>query len=267
MSDQFWVGDAYGRVMGPAPLKVVAELIARGRLKELTRASTDGKTFRPIEQVPLLARLLTGASPEAPQALLAEAERLEGELKRLRALAPKQRLGAPDEASADACRGAFFATVKRFHPSRLPAGAPERLQQAFIRMSELLAATMEEIERAERSSAPSYASESFVGWHEELDGTIRVELDVGPADAHLFHVADHEAFFLPSREVLPLLQLVEVKLRFKTYRREVKAHGRVVAANPQGKTGMDIRLIGATPDDRKFLQYFVRKYEARRQAR
>lgn len=260
----FWVGDSGGRTMGPAPLPVIRELVTRGRLQGLTRGSRDGRTWVPIETIPELRAVLTGAAETAaqPSALQAEAERLTRELARLKRLSPRDRLGAPPSATVAECRGAFFAAVKRYHPSRLPPEAPPELSTAFIAMAQLLSEAMAEIDI---ESQATYATQEFVGWHEASDGSIQVELEVGPHDAHLFTDCaqaqlTNDGFFLPCKKALPLLQLVSVKLRFRQFSREVHGKGRVVVANPPGRPpGLGIRLISPSEEDRRFLQYFVKR--------
>lgn len=270
MADVFWVGDKFGRVMGPAPLKVIRDLVARGRLQALTRASRDGKVFHELKDVPEVYEAVHPDAPAAstPSANLEEARRLEGELSRLRQLQARERLGAPPRSSIAECRAAFFAAVKRYHPSRLPPDAPVALAEAYAGMAQLLSEAMAEIEAEASPRGLTYATQEFVGWHQASDGSIRIELELGPEDVHLFRDCaqaqlSNDGFFVPSPKSLPLLQLVEVELRFKSFSHVVTAKGRVVINNPPGHPpGLGIKLLSPADADRKFLSYFVRRFEA-----
>lgn len=268
MANVYWVGDRFGRVMGPAPLQVIRDLVARGRLQGLTKASRDGKVFCAIEELAeVLEAVRPSAAPAPPRSSAGEATRLESELTRLRQLEARERLGAPPRASVAECRAAFFNTVKRYHPSRLPPDASVELADAYAWMAQLLSEAMAEIEEASSRRGLTFATQEFVGWHKASDGSIRVELELGPGDVHLFRDCDqahleNDGFYLPSPKSLPLLQLVEVELRFKSFSYVISAKGRVVIINPPGRPpGLGIKLLLPAEADRKFLHFFVRRYE------
>jgi hypothetical protein len=264
---QFWVGDDKGRMLGPATLEALAELVARGRLPGLCRASTDGQTWKPLAEVPELRSLLAPPAalppkrPADPQAV-----QLAREVARLRALSAREQLGVPATATVEQCRAVFFDKVRPFHPSRLAPDASAALRGAWQQMFELLRAAMTGIEAAASAPAPSptYAPAEFVGWLREGD-EVKVELELGLQDAHLFTdlpVASLATggFFLPTRKALPLFQAVEVILRFKAPRREIRGRGRVVAdCTQRDPAGLGIKLSALGDEDRRFLQYLVKK--------
>jgi len=88
----YWIGDSLGRVLGPLTLQSLRELVGSGRLKAVTRASRDGSSWVPIEQLnevrDLLAAAASAASPAAEQQqaerLRQQVQAMQEELRRLK---------------------------------------------------------------------------------------------------------------------------------------------------------------------------------------
>jgi curved DNA-binding protein CbpA len=279
---QYWTGDAVGRVLGPVTLQAIRDLVSRGRLQNLTRASTDGRNWRPLAEIPEVHEVVSSASPaqraapafgKAVQPTQPDpAAELAAEVARLRALSPREQLGVAATARVDEARLTFFSKVKQYHPTRLPPGAPPPLTKAYADMFQLLSDAMALIEKEkkpETSPAPNYAPEQFVGWRKEKD-RIEVELELGADNASLIldwpqaSVAN-DGFFLPCRSSLPLFQEVEVTLKFKGSNREIRGKGRVVLDHLREKVpGLGIRFLALNGDDKNFLQYFAKKAQLAR---
>jgi curved DNA-binding protein CbpA len=277
---QYWIGDALGRVLGPVSLQAIRDLLSRGRLTNLTRASTDGRSWKPLAEVPEVFALVSsgvaqrpaptiGSAPSQPASPYAdEIARITVELTRLRGLSPREQLGVAANARVEDARTSFFTKVKQFHPTRLPPNPPPALQRAYADMFQQLSDAMALIEKEKKTAAeaatPTYASEQFLGWRREKD-RVEVELELGPDNAHLVlnypqASAANDGFYLPSRSPLPLFQEVEVTLKFKGSSREIRGKGRVVLDSSREKIpGLGIRFLALSADDRSYLQYFAKK--------
>ncbi|HLL55441.1 MAG TPA: DUF4339 domain-containing protein [Myxococcaceae bacterium] len=276
---QYWIGDALGRVLGPVSLQAIRDLLSRGRLTNLTRASTDGRSWKPLADVPEVFALISSSVAQRPAPTIGlaaqpaspyadEIARITAELTRLRGLSAREQLGVAASAKVEDARTSFFTKVKQFHPTRLPPNPPPELQRAYADMFQQLSDAMALIEKEKKTLAeaatPTYAAEQFLGWRREKD-RVEVELELGPDNAHLVlnypqASAANDGFYLPSRSPLPLLQEVEVTLKFKGSSREIRGKGRVVLDSSREKLpGLGIRFLALSQDDRSFLQYFAKK--------
>jgi hypothetical protein len=280
--NNIWVGDADGRVLGPVTLSVIQDLLSRGRLQGLTLASRDGRNWVGVNEMPELAVLVAARAKPMPLSDGSqEAARVEAEVARLRGRRPRDVIGVSASATGTEARETYFARVKPFHPSQLPAGASDRLKHAHAQMFQVLSFAMAELEReqtrlapaATHTPTPSFTPEAFGGWRKMPDEKIRVELDVTEENSSIFTEVEaasiaNGGFFLPCRKTLPLLQQVQVVLRFKTPAREVRGAGRIVcevgSSRVKRERGVGVRFTSLTEEDKRFIQYFVRRSELER---
>jgi len=148
MASSYWIGDAEGRVLGPVALDVVQELVATGRLQDVTRASTDGNHWAPPEHFPeILALLLNAPKPEALFELeRQEAGRVWDQLRAMQGKLPHEVFGIEEGAAVDAYRNCFFKLVKRFYPDRVRVQAHPDLRRAYSDAFHFLSRLMVHIE-------------------------------------------------------------------------------------------------------------------------
>ncbi len=157
---RYWVCDAMGRVLGPVGLEALWHLVLTGRLRGVTQASWDGRTFLRLEAFPELSALLEEAlHVHQVEQEGQEARRLLAQLEALRDKPAHAVFGLPAEASLELLRAAFFSRVKHFHPARLPRETSDELRQARGAMFEFLSRLMARCEQRE----PTYSPEEFAG--------------------------------------------------------------------------------------------------------
>lgn len=285
----YWVGDAYGRVLGPLGLETLQELTAAGRLK-IDRASTDGKLFGPLERYPEIARVVAAGAARAKATDGREqARQLSEEIRAMRARPVHEVFNLPADASIDAFRASFFALVKRFYPASLPRDADESLRSAYAEMFQFLSKLMADIERrAEAGASPpppvagapsmtfpkvSYDLYNFVGWerreNDRVAADVRVTLaSVGLLTENKLVNISNGGMFLAVHRLLPLGQKLELTLHFDEPPRDVSAKCVVVWVNEQADRrhprGVGIRFVELAEEDQRFIEYYVRKAQIRR---
>jgi len=131
MSQDYWIRDVDGRVLGPVSFAVLKDLCSARRLMGVTHVSRDGTVWHTLQQLPELAAMLAPrAEPLVQSEQQAEAARLRTQLHAA-ASAPSHLIFKVEEnAPLSAWRSAYFALARRYHPSRLEAGAHEDLVNA-----------------------------------------------------------------------------------------------------------------------------------------
>ncbi len=287
---EFWIADAAGRVLGPVGLTVLEDLTTTGRLKDLVRASRDGKNWKPLSEIPELARL--GVAP-AP----ADRRSQESETARHHRALLEQMQGRPAHelfkvargAALQEYRSAFFSMVKRYYPDRLPADVDPALHKACEDVFLFLAGAMAQFEKGRLAEgsltvrapatatvsaasrpkpappAPRYLPGEFVGFERRGEERMFCEVQVSPKNAAMF--TGHKlmnlangSVFLASSERLPLGTLLEMVFDFDRGRRLVKAAGKVAwenQADPKNLRGYGVRLLRIAPEDVAFVKEYV----------
>ena len=285
----YWICDASNRILGPLALESLRELVATGRVAEITQASRDGARWQPINQIPEVAEvLLQAASENGERAQRFKASRVRARLAGMRGRRAHEVFDLPRSASLQEHREAYFQMVKPFHPDKLPVGTHPDLRNASIEIFKFLSELMVEAERelapapiprplsesstnrrplvsAKADKVPTYGSEEFVGikrGKEFIEATVRVNSqNIGIFTDHSLVNLATQGVFLPTRQKLPLGTLVDLRFVFDHSAREIKARGRVVWENVgvASKTapGFGVRLLRLDRADHQFLQEWV----------
>ena len=285
----YWICDASNRILGPLLLDSLRELLATGRVSEITKASRDGARWQSVDQIPEIAEVLFQAASENGERLQRfKASRIRARLAGMRGRRAHEVFDLPRSASLQEHREAFFQTVKPFHPDKLPKGTHADLRDASVEifkfLSELMAETEREMTRApiprqfseygtdrrplgppKAEKVPTYGSEEFVGikrGKEFIEATVRVNSqNIGIFTDHGLVNLATQGVFLPTRQKLPLGTLLDLRFVFDHSAREIKARGRVVWENvgAASKTapGFGVRLLRLDRADQQFLQQWV----------
>jgi uncharacterized protein (TIGR02266 family) len=285
----YWIGDSLGRVLGPLTLQSLRELVGSGRLKAVTRASRDGSSWVPIEQLnevrDLLAAAASAASPNAEQQ---HAERLRQQVRVLQNAPTHQVFGVKQDAPLEEMRGAFFRLAKRYSPEHLSADTHPELRKAHAEIAELLARRMREVEaqltpratpvarpasptgaRPGQQQAPAYtySAEEFVGLqpgrHERLQVTIKLSArNAGIFTDHRIINLQSGGLFLPTDKPLKLGTKVDLVLDFEQPERQIRLRSSVIweYTLDDGKQprGYGLGLADLRPEERAFVEEFLR---------
>ncbi len=279
MSD-YWISDEQDRVLGPIGLEVLHELVKAGRLHGLTRVSRDGRHFGELQSFPEVASVIAEAQyADRAEWEQQEARRLTGQLQELRGKPVHEVFGLPEGASLDAFRATFFSMVRRFYPARLPSGAHAALRRAYREMFHFLSGRMAQVEQrvappasAAARPAPAYDVYEFVGWERRDDNQVHADLRVTPASLNLFTAyptvnITNGGVFLATRRMIPLGERLQLALHFDDPARDVSARGMVVWHNEQPSTrqlcGVGVRFTLLAHEDRRFIEYYLKKAQLR----
>lgn len=147
MTINYWIGDSVGRVLGPLTLQSLRDLVGSGRLKAVVKASRDGSTWFPIQELDEVRDLLNAVKLPTEKEL---AEKLRTQLRQLQTLkTPREVFGVAPTASLDEVRLAFFKQAKRYSPDHLAADAAQELRRASQEMFDFLSQKMREAEAAQ----------------------------------------------------------------------------------------------------------------------
>jgi uncharacterized protein (TIGR02266 family) len=142
----YWIGDSVGRVLGPLTLQALRDLVGSGRLKAVVKASRDGNTWFPIQELDEVRDLLSSVKLPTEKEL---AEKIRTQLRQMQALkTPREVFGLAPTASLDEVRLAFFKQAKRYSPDHLAADAAAELRRASQEMFDFLSQKMREAESA-----------------------------------------------------------------------------------------------------------------------
>lgn len=270
MSDEYWLADSEARVLGPIGLDVVTTLHARGKLGDVRAVSRDGRKFVPLREMPELQAVL--AAPvtvsDAQRAQQEATRQIREWLSSLEGRPPHEVFRVPPQASRDAWRGAFFALVHRYVPSRLPPDTTPELrlacEDAFLALSE----RMVEVERQFRAAAPALPAPPPLPAAPPLaqarlthrtGGLVQVALSLRRGDARPFtqdleHTWQTDCLLVTTAERLAPGTQVEVAVGFEGHVTQLHAAGRVVAARPIGFT---VRLFPLGEDQRALIRTWV----------
>ncbi|NPC80799.1 hypothetical protein HPC49_21560, partial [Pyxidicoccus fallax] len=151
----YWISDAHNRVLGPISLDVLRTLLMSGRLRGLTQASRDGRSFAALQSFPEVVSLLQeAANAQQLEQERQEARRLAAHIDTLRGKPVHEVFGLAEDASIDAYRASFFSLVKRFYPARLPREADDELRRAYGAMFYFLSQLMAQIEQRAMPPVP-----------------------------------------------------------------------------------------------------------------
>lgn len=292
MSD-YWISDAQGRVLGPIGLEVLRHLVQAGRLRDLTAASRDGRTFAALTSFPDVASIIEEANLAQRAAEdQEEARRLVEQLEALRGKQVHEVFGLPENASIDAFRASFFSLVKRFYPARLPEQAHEQLRQAYGSMFQFLSRLMASIEQratppvptaqfpspapgqtlAPPRPKPTYNLQDFVGWERREDNRVYADLRITVQSVGL--LTEQQAVnisnggvFLATQRLIPLGERLQLTLHFDEPARDITARGVVVWQNeeqlPRQPRGVGVRFTQLDADDCRFISYYIKKAKLR----
>ncbi|WP_257448542.1 TIGR02266 family protein [Archangium lipolyticum] len=285
----YWIGDSIGRVLGPLTLQALRELIGSGRLKAVTRASRDGTSWLPIEQLNEVKDLLSANAAKAqPANELQQAERLRQQLRQMQNMPAHQLFGVQPTAPLEELRGAFFRVAKRFSPEHHSPDTHPELRKAAAEVYELLARRMREAEAsaparpapqpgargataqmsraAQQAPAYSYSAEEFVGMQVRND-RLQIAIKVTARNVGMF--TDHRiiniqagGMFLPTDNPLKLGTRVDLVLDFEQQQRQIKLRSSVIweYTLDDGKQprGYGLGLADLRPEERSFVDEFLR---------
>lgn len=273
----FWVSDPGGRRLGPVRFEVIRDLIKTGRLVGLDKVSQDGKTFVPLVQFPQIAQLFAQRKQELEEAEdRAAAQRINAEIGALKNKTIADVFGLSASDPIDSYRASFFAMVKRFYPDLVPSHRHASLRQAHDEMFAFLSRLMVQVEArigkqpapAPSRPNPTYAAKEFIGWERRADNRIYCEVVCTFANAaqmfrhKLLNIADG-GFFLANNQCPPLGEQLAITLKFNDPPREIGASATVIWENAvdsfKSPRGFGCRFVSIAEDDKKFLQYFVKK--------
>lgn len=285
----YWICDASNRILGPLSLESLRELVATGRVAEITQASRDGARWQSVDQIREIADvLLQAASENGERAQRFKASRIRARLAGMRGRRAHEVFDLPRSASLQEHREAYFQLVKPFHPDKLPKETHSDLRNASVEIFTFLSALMAEAERqwapapiprplsesstdrrpivsAKAEKVPTYGSEEFVGikrGKDFIEATVRVNSqNIGIFTDHSLVNLATQGVFLPTRQKLALGTLLDLRFVFDHSAREIKARGRVVWENvgAASKTapGFGVRLLRLDRADHQFLQQWV----------
>jgi uncharacterized protein (TIGR02266 family) len=289
----YWIGDSLGRVLGPLTLQSLRELVGSGRLKAVTRASRDGSSWVPIEQLNEVGDLLAAAASVAsPAAEQQQAERLRQQVQALRNAPSHQVFGVKADAPLEELRGAFFRLARRYSPEHLSADTHPELRKAHAEIAELLARRMREVEAqftprggtpvarpgaqnggrgAQQSPGYTWSAEEFVGLQMGRNERLQVDIKVSARNAGLF--TDHRiinlqagGLFVPTDKPLKLGTKVDLVLNFEQPARQIKLRSSVIWEHTldDGKQprGYGLGLADLRAEERGFIEEFLRTQRA-----
>ncbi len=274
----YWVIDGGGGMLGPVSLKVLKDLAMAGRLSGFNQASTDGKTWFKLDQLPEVAQALLPPSLRARREReQQEAQTLALHLDRYGEMQTHELFGVPRGSTSAVYRQGYLELAKRYHPSRLPASVHPELLAASMEMFRFLSARMAQVEKDERRRAPlapsappppTYAPEEFVGFTASGNKDLEATVQVTPENAGIFY--EHRVVnlasggvFLPCEQPPPLGTALALVFRFADPPRSIRARGVVVLENTQSATkqarGCGIRLERLSGEDKTFLQEYSQR--------
>lgn len=268
MSDQYWLADSEARVLGPIGLEVVTTLHARGKLLDVRAVSRDGRKFVPLREMPELQAVLSApvTVTDAQRAQQDATRQIREWLASIQGRATHEIFRVPPQSSRDAWRGAFFALVHRYVPSRLPADTTPELrlacEDAFLALSE----RMVEVERQFRTSTlpppppvPVSAPPAVARLTHRTGGLVQVSISLKRGDARPFtqdleYNWQADCLFIGTSERITPGTQVEVAVGFEGHVTQLHASGRVMAARVGGFT---VKLLNLGEDQRTLIRTWV----------
>ncbi len=268
MSQEYWLCDDAGRVLGPLGLDAIKELAQRQKLGVITKGSSDGRGFHPIDELPeLAAAVLAPAQKESlGKAQAQAAKQIRDWLASVADRTTHDVFRLPPSASRDACRAAFFTLVQRYVPNRLPQDATPELRLACEDAFLFLAERMVELEKASRAKAPTGAAPALakspdpkISWR---GGMLHVVVTLARGDAHPF-TSDPTASWrddclsLDWSEKVMLGTLAEVALSFEGHVKQIVSTGRVVGARTTQPKGFAVKLLDLNEEQRSMIRTWV----------
>jgi|SRR6516162_5093232 len=284
----FWICDSANRILGPLGLGTLRELVASGRVRELSRVSRDGSRWQTLEEVPEVANVVAdGAAEGGARAQKFKAAQIRSRLAAMRGRKAHEIFGISRSSTLDHYRTAFFRLVKPFHPDKLSQDTHSDLRAASEEMFKFLSTLMVEAEAEltapqPRSSSesstsprsklpqtrdrlPTYGADQFVGIKrgpDFIEATVRVSpRNVGIFTDHSMVNLSTMGVFLPTTHHLPLGTLLDVRFVFENSPREIKARARVVWENvgvmAKAVSGFGVRLLRLDKSDQLFIQQYV----------
>ena len=287
----FWICDSANRILGPLGLGTLRELVASGRVRELSRISRDGSRWQTLEEVPEVANVVAeGAAEGGARAQKFKAAQIRSRLASMRGRKAHEVFGIARGSTLDHYRTAFFRLVKPFHPDKLSHDTHTDLRAASEEMFKFLSTLMVEAEaelrdlgrplprNANESSTsprsklrqtadrvPAYGPDEFVGIRrgpDFIEATVRVTpRNVGIFTEHSMVNLSTMGVFLPTTHHLPLGTLLDVRFLFENSSREIKARARVVWENvgvaARSVSGFGVRLLRLEKSDQLYIQQNV----------
>jgi hypothetical protein len=270
VSEEYWLADSEARVLGPIGLEVITTLHARGKLQDVRAVSRDGRKFVPLREMPELQAVLSApvTITDAQRAQQEATRQIREWLVSIQNRPTHEIFKVSPTASRDAWRGAFFALVHRYVPSRLPPDTTAELrvacEDAFLALSE----RMVEIERQFRT--PSAAAlpppppippvdPPVMARLNHRNGMVQIGLSLKRGDARPFtqdleHSWQTDCLFVGSTERIVPGTPVEVAVGFEGHVTQLHATGRVMAARVGGFT---VRLANLGEDQRALIRTWV----------
>jgi uncharacterized protein (TIGR02266 family) len=240
MTNNYWISDTVGRVLGPLTLQALRDLIGSGRLKAVTRASRDGSTWIPIQNFEEVRDLISTAAPPPEKQ---QAEKIRTLLRQLQALkTPHEIFGVKPGANLDELRLAFFKLARRYSPEHLLPDTAQELRRASQEMFDFLSQKMREAEAA-RPAVQGTPARGVTPV--PLKGAASNGARVPPGSTAPFHPASPVATPVRKQVAAPTYSSEEfVGLQLRTHNDQVHADIHVTDRN----LGMftDHRLINLT---------------------
>lgn len=283
----YWICDSANRILGPLGLGTLRELVASGRVRELSKVSRDGSRWQTLDEVPEVSRVVTeGAAEGGERAQKFKAAQIRSRLAAMRGRKAHEIFGIARASTLDHYRTAFFRLVKPFHPDKLSGDTHPDLRAANEEMFKFLSTLMVEAEaelgaatprshgesstsrsklREKQDRIPNYGAEEFVGIKRGphfIEATVRVNPgNVGIFTDHSMVNLSTMGVFLPTTHHLPLGTLLDVRFVFENSSREIKARARVVWENvgvvAKSVSGFGVRLLRLDKSDQLFIQQYV----------
>jgi uncharacterized protein (TIGR02266 family) len=289
----YWICDSENRILGPLAVGTLRELVASGRVREISKASKDGNRWQPVHEISEVARALAeGLAEGGERSEKFRAAQIRSRLASIRGRKAHEIFGIPRNAALDHYRTAFFRLVKPFHPDKLADDIHPDLRSASVEMFKFLSTVMVEAEteikgqtpipravaqstqtstspqtqlRQKQDTLPTYGLEEFVGIKRGPD-FIEATVRVSPRNVGIF--VDHSmvnlntmGVFLPTRHQLPVGTLLDVRFLFENSPREIKARARVVWENvgvsAKIVSGFGVRFLRLEKSDQMFIQQYV----------
>src|SRR5215475_13985244 len=241
----YWICDSSNRILGPLGLGTLRELVASGRVRELSKVSRDGSRWQTLDEVPEVSRVVTeGAAEGGERAQKFKAAQIRSRLAAMRGRKAHEIFGIARASTLDHYRTAFFRLVKPFHRDKLSGDTHPDLRAANEEMFKFLSTLMVEAEAELGAATPR----------------------VNPGNVGIF--TDHSmvnlstmGVFLPTTHHLPLGTLLDVRFVFENSSREIKARARVVWENvgvvAKSVSGFGVRLLRLDKSDQLFIQQYV----------
>lgn len=270
MSDEYWLADSEARVLGPIGFEVITTLHARGKLQDVRAVSRDGRKFVPLREMPELQAVLSApvTITDAQRAQQEATRQIREWLVSIQSRPSHEIFKVPPTASRDAWRGAFFALVHRYVPSRLPPDTTPELrvacEDAFLALSERIveverqfrlptAATLPPPPPVPPVEPPPVARLAHRG------GVVQISLSLKRGDARPFtqdleHSWQTDCLFIGATERVVPGTPVEVAVGFEGHVTQLHASGRVMAARVGGFT---VRLLHLGEDQRALIRTWV----------